>query len=215
MRSLPSMRPARVREGSLSTDRQRRHRTSKSYPKVSQLTVTHKYGNMQGMKTTLEFPTLFFAAPNPLLPNVGFRFGRSSRRLSLTNSGLTTAAASREWLLSASSGACARKRPGSTALSKKNSSRSKPRIGCDLGHEWAFSRGRWRRGAGNHPPQSRSNRYSRYCLGRIPVRHFALPRPEALRKMVDRIPPEISNPRCRRTDHHPVRCGSHGIEEGW
>jgi len=29
-------------------------------PNVSQLTVTHKYGNMQGMKTTLEFPTLFF-----------------------------------------------------------------------------------------------------------------------------------------------------------
>src|SRR5438046_8804990 len=60
MRSLPSMRPARVREGSLSTDRQRRHRTSKSYPKVSQLTVTHKYGNMQGMKTTLEIPDAIF-----------------------------------------------------------------------------------------------------------------------------------------------------------
>src|SRR5881396_4258492 len=60
MRSLPSMRPARVREGSLSTDRQRRHRTSKSYPKVSQLTVTHKYGNMQGMKTTLEIPDSIF-----------------------------------------------------------------------------------------------------------------------------------------------------------
>ena len=29
-------------------------------PKVSQLTVTHKYGNMQGMKTTLEIPDVIF-----------------------------------------------------------------------------------------------------------------------------------------------------------
>jgi hypothetical protein len=28
--------------------------------KVSQLTVTHKYGNMQGMKTTLEIPDAIF-----------------------------------------------------------------------------------------------------------------------------------------------------------
>jgi len=29
-------------------------------PNVSQLTVTHKYGNMQGMKTTLEIPDAIF-----------------------------------------------------------------------------------------------------------------------------------------------------------
>jgi len=162
------------------------------------------------MKTTLEIPT-HFSPRKSVAAETWDTLRLSSRRLSMTNSGMTTQRQSRGWMLSQAP----RSYEGNgqdQLIYRRRIQQIEAEDRRDLGHE-GLSAVAMRRALDTISAKPLKS-YHVFVWGENYRYGISPYRTGSIRKMVDEYLRNFESLEST-TGHRPVSCGSHGIEEGW